>query len=313
MTWIICWATLVAVATRAARLPEALWAAVGACALVSLGLLPWSEALAAISRGTDVYLFLLGMMVLAELLRRAGVFDWLAAHVLGAAHGSPLRLLALIYLVGVVITAFLSNDATAVVLAPAVATALARTNADPLPYLYACAFVANAASFLLPISNPANLVVYGDHLPRLGPWVAAYGAASVVALLLTFAALALVWRGALRAAVHDEAVPVALSAAGLRSLIAVGLSACFMVIAALRGYPLGAVTASVSLVSLLAVWGARPAEMVGVVRAIAWSIVPLVAGLFVVVSALDRVGFIGIVAAGFGKIQALPPSVAAQA
>ena len=72
------------------------------------------------------------------------------------------RLFLLVYLVGVLVTVFLSNDATAVVLTPAVFAATQAAKADkPLPYLFVCAFVANAASFVLPISNPANLVVYG--------------------------------------------------------------------------------------------------------------------------------------------------------
>jgi arsenical pump membrane protein len=53
-----------------------------------------------------------------------------------------------------------------VVLTPAVyaATRAARVK-EPLPYLLICAFIANAASFVLPISNPANLVVFGAHMP----------------------------------------------------------------------------------------------------------------------------------------------------
>jgi arsenical pump membrane protein len=66
----------------------------------------------------------------------------------------------------------LSNDATAVVLTPAVAAAVRAAKAPhPLPYLLICAFVANAASFVLPISNPANLVVYGGRMPALMDWL----------------------------------------------------------------------------------------------------------------------------------------------
>ena len=67
---------------------------------------------------------------------------------------------------------FLSNDATAVVLTPAVyaATRAARVK-EPLPYLFICAFIANAASFVLPISNPANLVVYGGAHAAAAAWL----------------------------------------------------------------------------------------------------------------------------------------------
>ncbi len=83
------------------------------------------EALAGVAKGTDVYLFLIGMMLLAELARQEGLFDWLAAHAARLADGSATRLFALVYGVGIVVTVFLSNDATAVVLTPAVAAVAA--------------------------------------------------------------------------------------------------------------------------------------------------------------------------------------------
>jgi Na+/H+ antiporter NhaD/arsenite permease-like protein len=60
---------------------------------------------------------------------------------------------------------FFFHDATAVVLTPAVlvATRAAKVK-DLLPYLLIRALIANAASFVLPISNPANLVIFRDHM-----------------------------------------------------------------------------------------------------------------------------------------------------
>ena len=77
------------------------------------------------------------------------------------------------------VTVFLSNDATAVVLTPAVYAATRAAKVEPLPYLFICAFIANAASFVLPISNPANLVVFGDHMPPLVEWLRYFALPSV--------------------------------------------------------------------------------------------------------------------------------------
>jgi arsenical pump membrane protein len=67
------------VIVRPRKLPEAIWAVLGAMALVVLALVPWTSALQAIGKGIDVYLFLVGMMLLAELGRKEGLFDRLAA------------------------------------------------------------------------------------------------------------------------------------------------------------------------------------------------------------------------------------------
>ena len=162
----------------------------GAVLLVALGLLSPQDALTGVGKGTDVYLFLFGMMLLAEIAREEGLFDWLAAVATSHAKGSASRLFLLTYGVGTIVTIFLSNDATAVVLTPAVAAAVKTAKAEqPLPYLLICAFIANAASFVLPISNPANLVIYGSHMPPLLQWLPAYALPSVLSIAATYLVL----------------------------------------------------------------------------------------------------------------------------
>ena len=118
--WGIAALATAGVIVRPWRMPEAIWAVAGAVALVAFGLLPWRDALAGVERGVDVYLFLAGMMLLAELARQEGLFDWLATFAVEHARGSPQRLFLLVYGVGTLVTVFLSNDATAIVLTPAV-------------------------------------------------------------------------------------------------------------------------------------------------------------------------------------------------
>jgi MFS family permease len=113
------------------------------------------------------------------------------------ARGSPQRLFALVYAVGTLVTVFLSNDATAVVLTPAVYAATRAAGATPLPYLLACAFIANAASFVLPISNPANLVIFDGHMPHLTAWLKQFGAPAIVSIAVTYLALRITQRSPL--------------------------------------------------------------------------------------------------------------------
>jgi len=189
-TWGIAAAATAGVIFRPFSWPEFIWAVAGAALLVLLGLLSIPDALTGVEKGTDVYLFLTGMMLLAELARQEGLFDWLAAKAAGLAKGSATRLFTLVFCVGTVVTAFLSNDATAVVLTPAVAAMVKAADAkEPLPYLFICAFIANAASFVLPISNPANLVIYGSHMPPLLQWLPRYALPSALSILATYVVL----------------------------------------------------------------------------------------------------------------------------
>ena len=65
LTLAIAALAIAGVIVRPARLPEAIWAVAGALAVVALGLVPWPDALGAVGKGLDVYLFLTGMMLLA--------------------------------------------------------------------------------------------------------------------------------------------------------------------------------------------------------------------------------------------------------
>src|SRR4051794_34783529 len=144
------------------------------------------------------------MMLLAELARREGVFNWLADVAVRSAGSSRSRLFDLIYAVGILVTVLLSNDATAVVLTPAVYAAATRARTNPLPYLLSCAFIANAASFVLPISNPANLVVYGKTLPPLLPWLRTFLAPSLVSIGVTWIALRWLCQSEITGAIEDS-------------------------------------------------------------------------------------------------------------
>jgi len=273
------------------RLPEAVWAVLGAAGLVALGLLPWSAALAGVAKGTDVYLFLVGMMLLAELARKEGLFDWLAAFAVEHANGSPQHLFTLIYIVGILVTVLLSNDATAVVLTPAVYAAARAAGAEPRPYLFICAFIANAASFVLPISNPANLVVFGAHMPALPAWLAQFALPSIASITATYVALRLGLRRELGQEVLTTQVPrPRLAASGWIAASGIGATAIALLVCSAFGLQLGLPTFLCGGVTGLIVLATRRRSPWPVLRDISWGVLPLVAGLFVLVEGLERTG-----------------------
>ena len=93
----------------------------------------------------------------------------------------------------------MSNDATAVVLTLAVfAPTKAAKVKNPLPYLFICAFIANAASFALPISNPANLIIFREHMPPLLQWLGRFALPSLLSVAVTYAVLRFTQRDSLR-------------------------------------------------------------------------------------------------------------------
>ncbi len=291
--WAIALISTAAVIVRPFNWPEAIWAVAGACLLVILGFLPIAEALHAVAKGTDVYLFLIGMMLLSEVGRREGLFDWVATLAVNHAKGSPRRLFLLVYVIGVVITTFLSNDAAAVVLTPAVFAVARKAETKPLPLLFVCAFIANAASFVLPISNPANLVLYGNHTPALMAWMARFAVPSLLSIAATFFMLRWSQRADLRGECASELERVALSASGRIALGGIGVTAIALLCVSAFDIQLGLPTAILGVLTALTVLIQRRASPWPMIREISWSVLPLVAGLFVLVEMLERTGVTG--------------------
>jgi arsenical pump membrane protein len=289
-TWSIAALAALAILIRPWKSSEAVWAVGAATALVVTSLVPWRAALAAVAQGTDVYLFLVGMMLLAELARAEGLFDWLAALATRAARGSPRRLFVLIYLVGVAVTVLLSNDATAVVLTPAVFAAARSARAPPLPFLFICAFIANAASFVLPISNPANLVVFGGHVPPLVQWLEAFALPSAVSIVSTFLVLRFTQRHALLDAIAIDVPVPALTPGGRMTAVGIIATALVLLAANATGRSLGAPTFGAGTLTAAIVLLRSRQSPWRILHGVHWAVLPLVAGLFVLVEGLQRTG-----------------------
>jgi arsenical pump membrane protein len=294
--WTVAALATCGIILRPWRVPEYVWAVCAAVLLTSLGFIPLHSALAAMAKGSDVYLFLIGMMVLAELARQEGLFDWLAMYAAQHARGSGQRLFDLVFLVGTLVTIFLSNDATAVVLTPAVYAAAKAAKAEPLPYLFVCAFIANAASFVLPISNPANLVVFGSHMPPLLTWLWQFTLPSIAAIGLTYIVLRFTQRNHLRKPLETVITLQPLSSGARLTAFGIVLTAVLLLLASALDLQLGLPTFCAGLATASLIHVRQRLNPLPVLKGVSWGVLPLVAGLFVLVEGLAQTGVINTLA-----------------
>ena len=297
--WFLSLASILFMLMRPWRTGEAIWIGAGAILLIVFRLISPRLAAQAVSKGTDVYFFLTGMMLLAELARHEGVFDWVADTAVRRARGSASWLFLLIYITGVIVTALLSNDATAVVLTPAILASVRRAQVEPKPYLLACALIANAASFLLPVSNPANLVVYGHHLPPLGSWLRIFLIPSLGSIAVTYFCLYFLCRKALGSQIHSPRQTISLTPAGRLALGGLIFASAALLTASAFGIGLGIPTCAAAVASLVLVSVKDRDIYKRAAIEISWSILPLVAGLFILVEALNTASMLRLIEGAF--------------
>jgi arsenical pump membrane protein len=177
-----------------------------------------------------------------------------------------------------------------VVLTPAVYAAVQKARTKALPYLFICAFIANAASFVLPISNPANLVIFGTHMPPLAEWLRQFTLPSIASILVTYLLLRLTQRGALNQKISEDFSTAPLSFGGKCVAAGIFLTAVVLLAASALDWQLGLPTFIAGSVVAMVVLVISRQSPIPVLRDISWGVLPLVAGLFILVESVEQTG-----------------------
>ena len=107
----------------------------------------------------DVIFLLLGMMIIVGVLRRTGVFEYVAIWAAKRAKGSPLRVMILLTLITAVASAFLDNVTTVLLIAPVTLLVCERLGVNPVPFLLAEVFSSNIGGAATLIGDPPNIII----------------------------------------------------------------------------------------------------------------------------------------------------------
>jgi len=266
---------------------------------VATGVLPAAAAGALGARIAPVLGFVVAITVVAAIAAEAGLFDRLAAGAARLARGRGAVLWALVVVVAVASTVFLSLDTTAVLLTPVVVTLARRVGLSPIPFALTTVWLANTGSLLLPVSNLTNLLAETD--PAFdSAYLAHSWLPATVAVLVPVAILAVVSRKALA---HRYVAPVP-EAIEDRVLFAVAAVVVALLVPALAlGEPLLRipvwVPATAAAVVLVVAAALRRPRVLSV-RLLPIPLVLFVCGLFLAVGALGRLGLTEVLTAAAG-------------
>ena len=132
-------------------------ALLGATALIVLKVLPQSEAFSAVD--WNVIFLLAAMMIIINVMVRTGVFEWIAIKTVRVAKGNPFVIMALMSLVTAVISAFLDNVTTVLLVAPVTIFVAKELKITPVPYLITEAIASNIGGTATLIGDPPNIMI----------------------------------------------------------------------------------------------------------------------------------------------------------
>lgn len=178
------------------RLNRPAAALVGAVAMVTIGRLPFADALAAID--LNVLAFLFGVLVITGFLEAGGFFEWTARRIVARA-ASPVALLAAVVIASGLLSAFFVNDTVCLMLTPLLIAVVRPLGLETLPFLLAIALGSNVGSAMTPTGNPQNMLVAVASGLSFARFLAALALPSLGGLLIVFIVLRIVCARQLRA------------------------------------------------------------------------------------------------------------------
>jgi Na+/H+ antiporter NhaD/arsenite permease-like protein len=181
--------------------PKTITVLVGAGIILALGVSTSEDAFYSHETGVDwdVIFLLLGMMIIVGIVRRTGVFEFMAIWAAKRAKGSPLRVMVLLVLITAVASALLDNVTTVLLIAPVTLLVCDRLGVSPIPFLIAEVLSSNLGGAATLIGDPPNIIIasrsgltFNDFLLNMAPIAA-------LALAVFIAMLPLLFRGSFRA------------------------------------------------------------------------------------------------------------------
>ena len=284
------------------RIHRTVAAMVGASLVLLTNVVPWEKV--PIYLDLDTILLLAGMMIIVNTTRLSGLFEYIAIKTAKLAKGEPIRVLILFSVVTGLVSAFLDNVTTVLLLTPMLIYISRLMEVNPLPFLLSEIFASNMGGTATLIGDPPNIMIgsavglsFNDFLFNMGP----------IALLdLIFMVLIVYFAYRETLKVSPEKKERILRTLGnlderaaIRDLALFRKSVVTIVIVVLFFFVhdrLGIEPAVVALfgASLILFWSRENPE--GILEKVEWTTLFFFGGLFLIVGSLVETGFIGQIA-----------------
>ncbi len=299
------------------RIHRAVAAMLGAAIVVFLGVVSWEGLLQHIDFGT-IFL-LMGMMIIVNTARGSGLFEYIAIRTTKLAKGSPIRVLILFALVTALVSAFLDNVTTVLLLTPMLLYVSKVMKLNPVPFLVTEIFASNIGGAATLIGDPPNIMIasaagltFNEFLIHLGPIMVVNMGILIGLMYLIYGRSMKVDPGEREEMVRtlnnlDERAAITDRALFRKSVIVIAVVVLLFFIHDRIGEILhiflpfvdpamGLQPAEVALIgaAILLVWSRQPPEEI--FEKIEWPALFFFGGLFVIVGALVETGVIASIA-----------------
>jgi len=276
-------------------------ALVGAGFMVCLPVMDSPDVFYSQSSGIDwdVIFLMLGMMIIVSIMRQTGAFEYAAIWAVKHSNGSPLRIMILLMLVMALSSAILPNVVSVLLIAPVTLLLCERLEINPVPFLIAEVFASNIGGAATLVGDPPNIIIGARKGLSFNAFFVNMAPAVLLVMLVLIAVSPLLFRGL--SAVDPERVAEVIATDDNDLIHDRGLllKCSLVLVAVLVGF---IVSPNIHMApSLVAMLGAGLLILLSrldrsdYMANVEWDTLLFIVGLFIMVGALLKTGFIGTV------------------
>jgi Na+/H+ antiporter NhaD/arsenite permease-like protein len=185
------------------KVNRAIVALLGAGFVILVGVMTQHEAMAAVDFNTLG--LLLGMMLIVNITRRSGLFQYVAIWSSKKVAAGPWGIMLMMSIVTAVFSAFLDNVTTVLLTVPVTMLITEELKVKPYPYLFAQIFASNIGGTATLIGDPPNIMIGSAAGLTFNDFGIALTPVIVVVMAVTMVPLYFIWGRHLHAAEEDRA------------------------------------------------------------------------------------------------------------
>lgn len=291
--------TLYLILARPRNLDTGAAALLGALLALAAGVITLADVTTVAGIVWDATFALIAIVVISAVLDGAGFFRWAALWMARWAGGDGRAIFGAVILLGALVSALFTNDATVLILTPIVYEMLAALGFDHrsmLPYMIACGFIADAMSIPLAVSNLTNMITVRYFDLGFARFALMMALPSLVCLAVSLLVLRWYYRRDLPDRYDQTVLPAPATAikdpflfrAGVAVLAAMVVA--FFLNSALVSLPVSLVISAGAAILLIATLRNRVVRPMAVLRHAPWQVVLFAMGMYLVVYGMGNAG-----------------------
>ncbi|BAD85069.1 arsenical pump membrane protein [Thermococcus kodakarensis KOD1] len=280
------------------RIHRTVAAMVGASLVLLIKIVPWEKVPEYLD--LDTILLLAGMMVVVNVARESGLFEYIAIKTAKLSKGSPMKVLLLFSVVTAVVSAFLDNVTTVLLLTPMLLYITKKMGVNPIPFLLSEVFASNIGGTATLIGDPPNIMIGSAANLSFNEFILNMGPIALVDLFATIGIIYLAYRAEMNShKENEEAIKMTIMSLDERDAIrdpSLFRKSITVLIGVVIGFffhdKLGVEPAVIALTgaSILLLWSRASPEHA--LEKVEWATLFFFGGLFIIVGSLVETGLI---------------------